>query len=307
MSVKNKEVDVVIIGGGPAGLSAGIYTSRARLRSVLLEKGIIGGNIVNAELVENYPGFPDGISGYDLTQLMYKQATKFGMVTETAAVAGVKFSGERKLISTAAGDFSARAVIIAGGSEHQKLGVPGEVEFTGKGVSYCATCDGAFFKDKAVAVIGGGDAAITEALALTKFASKITLIHRRGELRATGVMREKIQAEPRIEFHWNSAVEEITGELFVKSICIRNLINGNKSSIDVSGVFVSIGFKPNTDYLKGILTLDDGGAIVTNEKMETGIPGVFAAGDIRANSIRQVVSAAGDGATAAVYAEKYIA
>jgi thioredoxin reductase (NADPH) len=200
----------------------------------------------------------------------------------------------------------AGAVIIASGSERQKLDVPGEAEYTGKGVSYCATCDAAFFKDKPVAVVGGGNAAVTEALELTKFASKITVIHRHHELRAAKILQEKAFAEPRIEFLWDTVVEEIAGKDFVGQIKVRNVKTGEESALDISGVFVSIGFKPNTDYLKGILTLDAIGAIVTNDRMETSVPGVLAAGDIRSNSIRQVISAAGDGATAAIYAEKSI-
>jgi len=307
MSNPEKQCDVVIIGGGPAGLSAGIYTSRARLSSVLLERGVVGGQIVNAELVENYPGFPDGISGFDLTESMHQQATKFGLETVTAEVTGIEIKGEQKLVKTPQDSFVAKAVIIAGGSERQKLGVPGEAEYTGKGVSYCATCDGAFFSDRAIAVVGGGNAAITEALELTKFASKITVIHRRNQLRATQILQERAFAEPKIEFLWDAVVEEIVGDTFVSQIKTRNTTTGQESVLDVTGVFVSIGFKPNTDYLKGILSLDATGAIVTNERMEAGVPGIFAAGDIRSNSIRQVISAAGDGATAAVYAEKYIA
>jgi thioredoxin reductase (NADPH) len=306
MSHPEREYDVVIIGGGPAGLSAGIYTSRARLGSLLIERGVVGGQIINAEKVENYPGFPEGISGFDLTQSMYRQATGFGLETVTAEVTGVDIIGEQKLVKTSQGNFMARAVIIASGSERQKLGIPGEAEFTGKGVSYCATCDGAFFRDKPVAVVGGGNAAITEALELTKFANKITVIHRRNELRATKILQEKAFAEPRIEFRWDSVVDEIIGEAFVNQIRVRNVQSGQESVLDVSGVFMSVGFKPNTDYLRGVLTLDAAGAIVTNDRMETEVPGILAAGDIRSNSIRQVISAAGDGATAAIYAEKYI-
>jgi thioredoxin reductase (NADPH) len=306
MSHPEREYDVVIIGGGPAGLSAGIYTSRARLGSLLIERGVVGGQIINAEKVENYPGFPEGISGFDLTQSMYRQATGFGLETVTAEVTGVDIIGEQKLVKTSQGNFMARAVIIASGSERQKLGIPGEAEFTGKGVSYCATCDGAFFRDKPVAVVGGGNAAITEALELTKFANKITVIHRRNELRATKILQEKAFAEPRIEFRWDSVVDEIIGEAFVNQIRVRNVQSGQESVLDVSGVFMSVGFKPNTDYLRGVLTLDAAGAIVTNDRMETEVPGILAAGDIRSNSIRQIISAAGDGATAAIYAEKYI-
>ena len=306
MSNQEKEYDVIIIGGGPAGLSAGLYTARARLKSLLIERGAVGGQILNAEMVENYPGFPDGISGLDLTQFMHQQATSFGLETTIAQVTGIEISGERKLVKASDNSYAARAVIVAGGSERQKLGVPGETEFTGRGLSYCATCDGAFFKEKPIAVIGGGNAAITEALELTKFASKVTVIHRRRELRATQILQERAFAEPKIEFLWDTVVEEIVGETLVNGIRVRNVNTGQESVLEVSGVFVSVGFKPNTDYLKDILNLDAAGAIVTNDRMETGVPGMLAAGDIRSNSIRQVISAAGDGATAAIYAERYI-
>ena len=303
--MKNK-YEVVIIGGGPAGLSAGIYTARARLSSLLIEKGIIGGQIVNAESVENYPGFPEGISGYDLAELMHQQAQKLGLETLTTEVTGIELKGKQKIVQTSEGSFAAKAMIIASGSEWNKLDIPGEKEFTGRGVSYCAICDGAFFSKQPVAVVGGGNAAITEALSLTNFASKVTVIHRRQELRATRILQEKAFATPKIEFIWDTVVEEIEGEDVVKRLKLSNVTNGAKSSIDVAGIFVAIGFKPNTDYLKSILALDATGHITTNERMETEIPGIFAAGDVRANSIRQVVSAVGDGATAAIYAERFI-
>ena len=306
MGQSGKKYDVIIIGGGPAGLSAGIYTARARLASLLVEKGAIGGQIINAGLVENYPGYVEGISGIDLTGAMHRQATKFGMETLPAEVTGLRVNGQDKVVTTSGGDFTAGAVIIAGGSERQKLGVPGEAEYTGKGVSYCATCDGAFFRDKKVVVVGGGNAAITEALELTKFASKVTVIHRRHELRATKIVQERAFASPRIDFLWDSAVASITGNTFVKKITVNNLKTGKKTELAVDGVFVNVGSQPATGYLKGVLDLDANGAIPVNENMETSVPGVFAAGDIRSRSIRQVVGAAGDGAVAAVSAGKYL-
>ncbi len=302
----SSEYEVIIIGGGSAGLSAGIYTSRARLNSLLIERGVAGGQIADAELVENYPGFADGISGLELGQLMQQQATRYGLETLQAEVTGVGLKGKKKVVKTTKGDFSARAVIIASGSERSKLGVPGEEEFSGRGVSYCATCDGPFFKEKPVAVVGGGDVAITEALHLVKFASKVKVIHRRDQLRATHILEERARAEPKIEFLWNSAVEKIEGEDVVKRLSLRQVKTGEKSTLDVAGVFIAIGFKPNTDYIKGFLPLDKAGFIITNEKMETKIPGVFAAGDVRLNSAQQAITAAGDGATAAIFAEKFL-
>ena len=298
--------EVVIIGGGPAGLSAGIYTARARLSSLLVEKGIVGGLVTNAEVIENYPGFLEGISGLELTESMHEQARKFGLETLTAEVTGIELEGKQKIVKTSEGNLVAGAVIVAGGSDRVQLNVPGEKEFTGKGVSYCAICDAAFFADRTVALVGGGNSAVYEALQLTKFASKVIVIHRRNELRATRIIQEKAFAEPKIEFLWNNIVERIEGEDVVKRLRLRNVVSGEESTLDVSGVFVSIGFKPNTDYLKDILPLDAAGYIVVNEKMETGIPGIFAAGDIRSGSIRQVIAAAGDGATAAIYAERFI-
>jgi thioredoxin reductase (NADPH) len=302
---KPKQYDIIIIGGGPAGLSAGVYTARARLSSLLIEKEIIGGKVVNAELIENYPGFPQGISGYDLTNLMHQQATKFGLETLIAEVTSIDL-GDKKLVKTAQGDFAGRAIIIAGGTERQKLGVPGEDEFVGRGVSYCATCDAPLFANQSVAVAGGGNAAVEEALHLTKFASKVTLIHRRGELRATRIVQERAFANPKIKFMWNSTIEQIKGNEKVKSLKLHNVQTGKTSTLSIDGIFVAIGFSPSTSYLKGLLSLDAEGYIITNDKMETGIRGVFAAGDIRSNSIRQVASAVGDGATAAVYAERFL-
>jgi len=302
----NEKYDVVIIGGGPAGLTAGLYASRARLNSLLIERGLVGGQIANAERVENYSGFPEGINGFELGQLMHQQATKYGLKTLLAEVTGIELQEGQKVIRTTEGDFMARAVIIAGGSERYKLDVPGEEEFTGKGVSYCATCDGAFFREQPVAVVGGGDAAITEALHLAKFTSRVTVIHRRDQLRASRILQEKAFSQPKIEFRWNSIVEKIEGGDLVKRIGLRQVKTGEESALEVAGIFISIGLKPNTDYLKGILPLDVTGHIITDEKMETKVPGIFAAGDIRHNSVRQVITAAGDGATAAIYAEKFI-
>ena len=306
ISNPNNEYELVIIGGGPAGLSAGLYASRARLNSLLIEKGLVGGQIVNAERVENYPGFPEGITGFELGQLMHQQATKYGLKTIIAEATGIELEAGQKVVKTTKGNFIAKAVIIASGSERYKLGVPGEEEFTGKGVSYCATCDAAFFKEQPVAVVGGGDAAITEALHLAKFASRVIVIHRRNQLRASRILQEKALAEPKIEFLWNTIVEEIEGKNSVKRLKLHQVITGEKSALEIAGIFISIGLKPNTDYVKSILPLDATGHITTNDRMETEIPGIFAAGDIRHHSARQAITAAGDGATATIYAEKFI-
>jgi thioredoxin reductase (NADPH) len=297
---------LIIVGGGPAGLSAGLYASRSRLDTLLIEKAGLGGQILNAEMVENYPGFPHGISGSELGALIAQQATKYGLPTAFAEVQGIEIRGGEKILSTSEGQFKAKAVIIAGGSEYSKLGVPGEEEFTGKGVSYCAMCDGAFFREQVVAVVGGGNVALNDALFLTRFASKVIVIHRRDQLRATKILQDRAFANPKIKFLWDTVVESIIGDKLVREIRLRNVKTGKSSSAEVSGVFAAVGLRPNTGYLKGLLTLDEGGFISVNAQMETEVPGLFAAGDIRAGSIRQVVSAAGDGATAAVAAERFL-
>jgi len=297
---------LIIVGGGPAGLSAGLYASRSKLDALLIEKAGLGGQILNAEMVENYPGFPQGISGSELGALIAQQATKYGLPTAFAEVQGIEIRGGEKIVSTSEGEYRAKAVIIAGGSEYSKLGVPGEVEFTGKGVSYCAMCDGAFFRDQVVAVVGGGNVALNDALFLTRFASKVIVIHRRDQLRATRILQDKAFANPRMEFLWDTVVDSIIGDKLVRAIRLRNVKTGKGSSLETSGVFVAVGLRPNTGYLKGLLTLDEGGFILVSGQMETGVQGIYAAGDIRAGSIRQVVSAAGDGATAAVAAERFL-
>jgi len=301
-----KDYEVIIIGGGPAGLSAGLYTSRARLSSLLIEKMGVGGQIADAEQVDNYPGFPQGIGGFELGQLMHQQATEYGLETLLAEVTGIELQERQKVVKTTEGNFATKAVIIASGSERRKLGIPGEEKFTGKGGSYCATCDAPLFREKPVAVVGGGDAAITEALHLAKFASKVTVIHRRDQLRASRILQEKAFADPKIEFLWDSVAEEIEGTDLVQRIRLHQVKTGKESTLDISGIFISVGLKPNTDYLKGVLPLDAAGYIITNDKMETEIPGILAAGDIRHNSARQAITAAGDGATAAIYAERFI-
>ena len=302
----DRTYQLIIIGGGPAGLSAGLYASRSKLDTLLIEKAGLGGQILNAEMVENYPGFPQGISGSELGALIAQQATKYGLPTAFAEVQGIEIRGAEKIVGTSEGKYRAKAVIIAGGSEYSKLGVPGEEEFTGRGVSYCAMCDGAFFRDQVVAVVGGGNAALNDALFLTRFATKVIVIHRRDQLRATKILQDRAFANPRINFLWDTVVESITGDKLVRGIRLRNVKTGKGSSLEVSGIFVAVGLRPNTGYLKGLLTLDEGGFIPVNNQMETEVPGVFAAGDIRAGSIRQVVSAAGDGATAAIAAERFL-
>jgi thioredoxin reductase (NADPH) len=302
----DKDYQLIILGGGPAGLTAGIYASRNRLNTLIIEKALPGGLITMAEWVENFPGFSDGISGLDLAEKMQKQAEKFGVQFQYAEANGLEVKNGQKVVLTTEGDFKAKAVIIACGSDRINLNVPGEKEFIGRGVSYCATCDAAFFKNEPVAVVGGGNSAVSEAIHLAKFASKVIIIHRRDQLRAARVVEDKARSEPKIDFQWNTTVEAIRGTEKVEKLELNNVVTQQKSVLPVSGVFVAIGQKPNTDFLKGKVLLDPNGYIITNEKMETSVAGILAAGDIRSNSIRQTISAAGDGATAAVYADRYI-
>lgn len=302
----NRNYQVIIIGGGPAGLTAGLYCARSKLNTLLIERGVIGGQITYADRVENYPGFPQGISGIELGQLMHQQATAYGLQILLAEVTSLVPNQLHNLVSTSEGKFVAESVIIASGSQFRKLMVPGEAELLGKGVSYCATCDGPLFRDKAVAVIGGGDAALTEALYLSKFASKILVIHRRNQLRASKILREKAMVEPKIEFIWDTLVAQIEGEGAVRQLRLKKTKDVTISTLPIAGVFVAIGLEPNTSYLKGVLPLDKGGYLITNEVMETEIPGVLAAGDVRHNSARQAIAAAGDGATAALSAERFL-
>ena len=301
-----QDYDIVIIGAGPAGLTAGLYAARARRKTVLLERNVTGGQIALTSLVENYPGFTDGVNGFDLAQAMQKQAEKYGMEMGYGEVTAIEPKDGRHLVKTTEGDYLAKAVIITGGADYNRLGVPGEERLTGRGVSYCATCDAAFFKDQEVAVVGGGDAAMDEGLFVTRYASRVHVIHRRDQLRASKILQERAFANPKMEFVWNTVVTEILGEEAVTGLRLRNVVTGEESALPVAAIFIFIGLHPNSDYLKGLLRMDEGGHIYVSDWMETEAPGIFAAGDIRVNSSRQVVSAAGDGATAAIKADHYI-
>jgi len=299
--------DCVIIGGGPAGMTAAIYTGRAKLKTLILEEKAIGGEIVVADIVENYPGFPKGISGADLTAAMEEQARSFGAEICEVGARGIEFDGENKIVNTTDDRrISAKTVIIAAGTENVKLNVPGEKLFTGRGVSYCAQCDGAFFRDKEIIVVGGGDTAIGDAIFLTRFAKKVYVVHRRDKLRAEKILQERAFSIPTIEFIWDSVVTEIKGRKTVEAVTIKNLKTGNIFTKKIDGVFIFIGTKPNTAFVKDIITLDENGYIITNEDMETNQPGIFAAGDIRAKTVRQVATAVGDGAIAGSSVQKYI-
>ncbi len=299
--------DVLIIGGGPAGLTAGLYTSRAKLKTLLVERMILGGQVMTTTKVENYPGFPGGIDGPDLMIRFQEHCQEFGLETITGEVTGLVDQGKEKIVTVDDKEVRTKSVIITTGAEPSKLGIPGELEFTGRGVSYCATCDGAFFRDVPVAIIGGGDTAAEEALFLSRFASKVYMVHRRDELRATKVLQERIFANDKIEPVWNSVVEEAIGDNSgVTSIKLHNRKDDSKQSLAVVGMFVAIGVTPKAHFLTDILDLDQEGYILTDSDCRTSIPGVFAAGDVRKKILKQIATAVGDGAIAAIVAEKYL-
>ncbi len=301
-------LDVVIVGAGPAGLTAGIYCSRGRLRTVILERNMAGGQIALTDLVENYPGFPEGISGFDLATKMKDQAVKFGAeMREIEAVSELrKGADDCYVVVTDREEVRARAVILAPGVEPRRSGIPGEAEFIGRGVSWCATCDGALYRGRTVAVIGGGDSAVEEGMFLTKFADKVYLVHRRDELRAAPIAQERAFANPKFEFVWDSVPKQIDGDELVEALEVENVKTGEERTLPVNGVFMYIGQIPNTAWLKDTVKLTDMGHIVTDDLLRTGLPGVFACGDARANPLKQIAMAIGEGALAAVQAERYI-
>lgn len=304
--------DVIIIGCGPAGLSAGLYSARAKMKTLILEKGKTGGQIVTTNEVANYPGSIKDATGPSLTARMVEQADEFGAVRKMDSVVSVDFSGKIKVVKCEKEEYRAKSVIIATGATPRKLGVPGEIELTGKGVSYCATCDADFFTDLEVFVIGGGDSAVEEAMYLTKFARKVIVVHRRDALRAAKSIQDKAFKNKKIEWIWNSEIAEIKGEGIVESIVIKNRETGELKEHNAHeddgtfGIFPFVGYLPLSDVFKELIDMDDRGYLITDENMNTNIDGVFAAGDIRQKSLRQVVTAVADGAIAAVQAEKYI-
>lgn len=298
--------DVIVLGGGPAGLAAGIYASRARLSTLLVEKNYPGGQLMMCENIENYPGFAGG-AGMELSETMRQQAEKFGMESRMVEVERVDLIGLEKVLKTAdGGEIRGKTVILSLGAKPRRLGVPGESEFLGRGVSYCAVCDGAFFKDKRLAVIGGGDTAVEDSVFLTKYASSVHIVHRRDKLRAQRIIQERALAHPVINVAWNSIVKQIGGGDTVDHLILEDIHTREVTKLPVDGVFVLIGTDPNTQMLQGQINLDDQGYILTDENMHTNIRGVFAAGDVRHKLLRQIVTAAADGAIAATAAEKYI-
>ena len=299
--------DVVIIGGGPAGLTAGIYAGRAQLKTVIVEKGLPGGQIAQTDEVENYPGFPEGISGPELASRMVRQAEKFGARIVMDEVLGLEKAEGGYLVRGYERNYRARAVIVATGANPRRLGVPGEDKFYGRGVSTCATCDGFFYRDKEVVVVGGGDAAVEEGIFLTKFARKVTLVHRRDELRANKVAQKRAFHNPKMHFLFSHVVTEILGEDQVTGVRLKNLKTGEEYVYPTDGVFVFIGHEPNTAFLKGVVELRPDGYIAVRDEVFTSEPGIFAAGDVADPIYRQLTTSVGAGTRAAMMAERYLA
>jgi thioredoxin reductase (NADPH) len=299
--------DVLIIGGGPAGLTAGLYASRARLKTLLVERMILGGQVMTTTKVENYPGFPGGIDGPDLMVRFQEHCQEFGLETLTGEVTGLLDQGAVKEVTVDGQPIRTRSVIVTTGAEPRKLGIPGEGPFVGRGVSYCATCDGAFFRNVPVAIAGGGDTAAEEALFLSRFASKVYLVHRRDQLRATRVLQDRILTHEKIEPVWNSMVAEVLGDNSgVTGLVLTDPDGGNRRILDVAGLFVAIGVVPKAHFLAGLLDLDPEGYVLTDAECRTSMPGVFAAGDVRKKILKQIATAVGDGAVAAIVTEKYL-
>jgi thioredoxin reductase (NADPH) len=303
------DYDLIIIGGGPAGLTAGIYAGRARLKTLLLEKLIHGGQMMTTDLVENYPGFPEGISGFELSDRMRQQAERFGLIIRSQEVLELKPGKPAHAVVLESGRLTAGAIIIATGARYRRLGIPGEDRLVGRGVSFCATCDGAFFKDEAIAMVGGGDNALTEILFLERFAKKIHLIHRRDQLRGAKYLQERVfQLEKlgKVEIHWDSEAVEFLGRDNLEALKIKQVKNLTETVLPVTGAFIAIGMLPNSGWLNNLLSLDEWGFLHTDAGMATDIPGIFAAGDVRVKLWRQISTAVGDGAVAAIAAENYL-
>ena len=304
--VENKiEYDVAIIGGGPAGLAAAVYAARGGMKTVIFEKALIGGQITTTADVENYPGFEDNMSGFDIADKMRKQAEKFGTEIKQENIKSIQSDNFYKVVETDSNKYNVKSVILSTGANPRKLGVQGEAKYTGRGVSYCATCDGALYRDKTVAVVGGGDSAVEEAIFLTKFAKKVYVIHRRDELRAVKLIQKRAFENEKIEIIWDSIVKEIKGGDFIEKAELYNKKTKETKDLNLDGIFIYVGIIPNNELVKYIVELDEQGFILTDETMCTKVPGLFAAGDVVHKVLRQVVTAASDGATAAFSAEKW--
>jgi thioredoxin reductase (NADPH) len=305
-NAESKQVKVLVLGSGPAGLSAALYAARAELAPVVLTGMELGGQASLTHTIENYPGFPDGVGGQELGELFKKQAERFGAIVEFDSAQSVDLSQRPFKVTTDNGIYHADSLIVSTGARPNHLEIPGEIELTGKGVSYCATCDGWFFKDKKVIVVGGGDSALEEGLFLTRFASAVTIIHRRDSLRAGKVLQNRAFTDPKVNFVWNSILTEIKGEGKVTSVGLKNIVTGENSKLVTDGVFIFIGHTPNTQMFKGQLEMDENGYIRSNAWMETNVPGVFVAGEVTDSHFRQVVTSAGMGAAAAIQATHFL-
>jgi len=299
--------DMIIIGGGPAGYTAALYAARAGIDTLLIERMSAGGQLALTDIVDNYPGFDEGIDGFTLGMKMQSSAERFGAVTEYAEVTSLDLKGEIKKVITDSGEYKCRTLVIATGANPRTLGIQGEEGLIGKGVHYCAHCDGRFYKDKIVAVVGGGNSAVSDALYLSRLAKKVYLIHRRDSLRATRIYHEPLKNTPNIEFLWDSKITDFVTDQRVIGAKVQNIKTKNLSEISLDGIFVSIGRKPATEFLKDAVRLDENGYIIAGESTETDIDGVFAVGDVRTKALRQIVTAVSDGATAVHYAEEYLA
>jgi thioredoxin reductase (NADPH) len=301
------KTDLIILGGGPAGLASGMYAARGRIPVLVLEKGIAGGQMAATELVDNYPGFNEPILGYELAQKMESHAKKFGLEIVQTDIRSVSVKKDGFLVVGDSGDeYESKAIILATGASPVKPGIPGEKELAGRGVSYCAVCDGPFFKDLEVAVIGGGDSAVEESVYLSRFATRVHIVHRRNRLRAVKEIQERAFAQPKLTFHWNSVPVRIIGEKDVQGLVIRSVTDGSESLLPVGGVFFYVGIHANTQSFSDLVETDEGGFVITDEKMRCSRPGVFAAGDVRSKILRQIATAVGDGATAAYSAQQYL-
>jgi thioredoxin reductase (NADPH) len=300
------DYDLIIIGGGPAGLTAGLYAGRARLEALLLEKLIHGGQMMTTDLVENYPGFPEGVTGSELSDRMRQQAERFGLEIQAGEVLELKPGNPAHQVMLEDRQLTAGAIIIASGARYKRLGVPGEDALTGKGVSFCATCDGALYRDQEIAMVGGGDNALSETIFLHRFAKKIHLIHRRDKFRAAKYLQEKVFKLGKVQIHWDTKVAELKGDQVLEAVVLENVRTGELATLPLAGVFIAIGMIPNTGWLKDLLPLDEWGFIFTDVIMATDTPGIFAAGDVRSKLARQITTAVGDGTVAAIAAERYL-
>ena len=305
--MKDRIYDMIIVGGGPGGYTAALYAARAGLDVILLEKLSAGGQMAQTHQIDNYPGFPEGIDGFELAERMQQQAERFGAQTEYAEVYSLDLKADPKLVESSEGTFRGRTVVLATGAGPRELGLPNEKNLVGRGVAYCAACDGMFFKGKTVVVVGGGNSAAADALLLSRIAEKVILVHRRDTLRATKVYHEPLLKAENVEFKWNSAVVELLQENKLTGVRVRNLVSGEEETVAVDGVFISVGRKPATELVKDQLALDPGGYVIADETTAASIPGVYAVGDVRTKLLRQVVTAVADGAMAVHMAEEYLA